>query len=539
MIENQEIKAARDIRSEQTLNQKGCNLRWYNSCIQALKIKVKYSAMEDEDKAKFNEKISKIPLDDDQLRLFLKEELDYNQYQKVIKKTEDIIHKKEVDDQFRLKEAIQVFNEDYIEMAEKFYIIQPYYYDKYKIWWLWNFEKTCWEMVDVIDLLNQLKKQLSPWVSITKTNVFSQVQRALEMVGRGKKPEDCSKNFIQFKNKIYDLATKRTYPVKSSYFATNPIPWEIGESIETPIMDQLFKDWVGEKYVQTLYEIIAYCCYSDYPIHLIFCFIGVGRNGKTKYQQLISRFLGENNISSTELDLLLGNRFESIKLFKKLACTLGETNFGVMSKTSLLKKLSGQDLIGFEMKNKTPFDGYNYAKIIINSNSLPSSEDTSEGFYRRWFIIDFPNQFPEGNDILNTIPDVEYNNLALKVIGILPKLLESGQFTNQGTIEQRRDQYVFASNPLEKFIDTWCEESGEYVRYSTLYTAYIKFLKQNKRRIISKKEFTKSLDIQGFEIRKTNKKIGDVFVNDRFVEGLELKDKALDYGVNMILPHFL
>ncbi len=27
---------------------------------------------------------------------------------------------------------------------------------------------------------------------------------------------------------------------------------------------------------------------------------------------------------------------------------MGETNFGVMAKTSLLKKLSGQDIIGFE-----------------------------------------------------------------------------------------------------------------------------------------------------------------------------------------------
>ena len=39
----------------------------------------------------------------------------------------------------------------------------------------------------------------------------------------------------------------------------------------TPTMDKLFEEWVGKEYVQTLYEIISYCCYMDYPIHLIFC----------------------------------------------------------------------------------------------------------------------------------------------------------------------------------------------------------------------------------------------------------------------------
>ena len=75
---------------------------------------------------------------------------------------------------------------------------------------------------------------------------------------------------------------------------------------------------------------------------------------------------------------------------------MGETNFGVLSKSSILKKLTGGDMIGFEIKGKDPFDDYNYAKIIIASNSLPPSDDTSEGFYRRWNIINFGNKFVEG-----------------------------------------------------------------------------------------------------------------------------------------------
>ena len=93
---------------------------------------------------------------------------------------------------------------------------------------------------------------------------------------------------------------------------------------------------------------------------------------------------------------------------------MGETNFNEMSRTSKLKKLTGGDLIGFEYKNKNPFEAKNYAKILIATNSLPTTSDKTLGFYRRWMIIDFPNQFSEKKDILKDIPEEEYESLALK-----------------------------------------------------------------------------------------------------------------------------
>jgi len=213
---------------------------------------------------------------------------------------------------------------------------------------------------------------------------------------------------------------------------------------------------------------------------------------------------------------------------------MGETNFGTLNKTSLLKKLTGQDLIGFEFKQKKPFDDYSYAKILINSNSLPSSEDTSEGFYRRWLIIDFPNQFPEGKDILEIIPEKEYNNLARQVIEILPELLERGTFTNQGSIEERKHRYIMASNPLSLFVDNFCIHNPErYIRYSELYTAYVQFLKKMKRRIVSKREFSKSLEMEGYEIKRTSKKYNESWITDRFIEGIDLKENFMTLMTDM------
>lgn len=181
-------------------------------------------------------------------------------------------------------------------------------------------------------------------------------------------------------------------------------------------------------------------------------------------------------------------------------------------------------MIGFEYKNKLPFDDYNYAKIIVSSNSLPSSLDTSEGFYRRWLIIEFPNIFPEGKDILKNVPEIEYSNLCKKICNILPTLIKKGEFTNQGSIERRKERYILASNPLSLFIKDYCNrEENFWMRYSELYTQYTIYLVKHKKRKISRKEFSGVLEEEGLEVVKTSKKIGEEWINGSFIEGLEMK----------------
>lgn len=184
-------------------------------------------------------------------------------------------------------------------------------------------------------------------------------------------------------------------------------------------------------------------------------------NGKGCFLRVNEKFVGRDNLCSTELDTLLNSRFEITRLHKKLVCVMGETNFKELSKTSVIKKLTGGDLIGFEYKNKTPFEDYNYAKIIIATNNLPETDDKTIGFYRRWLIIDFPNRFSEKKDILSEIPDKEYENLAAKCLTILIELLKNREFEDEGTIEERIKVYEDRSNPFDKFWKEFVVEDFE------------------------------------------------------------------------------
>lgn len=414
--------------------------------------------------------------------------------------------------------------DNYMDNVEIFWSRKPFFYDESNMFWVWDLMEKSYKMADDTTMMILIDSNLGLDGQTVSSTIKSNYIEAFKRVGRIHIPKPAPKKWIQFKDKAFSLKSKKFYDVLPNFFFTNPIPWELGKNEDTPTMDKLITEWVGGKYKETVYQIIAYCCLNDYPIHLIFCLVGCGRNGKSKFLGLINKFIGNGNVCSTELDLLLDSRFESFKLYKKLVCMMGETNFGVLNKTSLLKRLTGQDLIGFEFKNKKPFDDYNYAKIMISSNSLPTTEDTSEGFYRRWFIIDFPNIFPEGKDILQIIPDIEYNNLALKITNILPKLMEDGHFKEQGTINERKHKYIMASNPLSYFIDHACNKGHNlFMRYSELYVAYRQYLNLLKKRAISYKEFSEVLSLEGLEVQRTSKNINEEWISGRFINGVELK----------------
>ena len=437
--------------------------------------------------------------------------------------------------------AIGLKIDNFLINAREFYKVQPYIYDKTNIWWLWKGHK--WEITDDIDLMRDLDNQLGFLGQTVSSSIRNNHLQAMMWVGREHSPKESPVKWIQFNEHAFSLNSKNIYGVTPDYFFTNPIPWELGENEETPTLDKLFTEWVGKDYVQSLYEIIAYCCYRDYPIQTLICLFGSGRNGKTCFIRLLCKFLGKENTCSTELDSLLDSRFESFKLYRKLACFMGETNFGVLDKSSMLKKLTGSDMIGFEKKGKDPFNDYSYSKLIIASNSLPTATDTSDGFYRRWFIIDFPNEFSEGKDVLQDIPEIEYNNLARKVMSILPDLLKRGSFCNQGSIENRKDKYIMASNPLSIFIKKFYEKDAfGFISYAELYTHYVQFLRQHKKRRVRSKEFKAALEEEGLWVEKTSKKIMkktgfEEFTSGYWVEGIKKIDNCDNYTQNHIPPY--
>lgn len=402
----------------------------------------------------------------------------------------------------KMKGAIRKIT-DKVGQAESFYDIQPIYYDESGLWWLWYDGICCWQRVDEITICNALYD--SGNVDTIDSTERNEIFQALKQVGRKYRPLPLPPTWIQFKDILVDIQTGEERKATSEYFTVNPIPYRLHPEryIETPHLDKIFIEWVGEDKKRLLYEIIAYCLLADYPIHRLFCFIGGGLNGKSCYLRLISKFVGNENICSTELDTLIGSRFEVARLHKKLVCQMGETNFSELTKTSILKKLTGQDMIGYEYKNKTPFEDKNYAKILIATNNLPETTDKTDGFYRRWCIVDFPNRFSEGRDILADIPEEEFEALAVKCVSLLHDLLKERKFHKEGTLEERQKIYEDKSNPFDKFMkENVIEDNNEDIPKWEFEKRFNTWCQANRFRTMSEITINAKMKEKGvFEIR--------------------------------------
>lgn len=391
--------------------------------------------------------------------------------------------------------------------AEEFSERQPFFYDKYKIWWLWDKNKFKYEIVDEVDVLNLVGEEID--LDIIPSKQRTEIINALKQEGRKRIPKTPKESWLQFGGLIFDIETGEEFEASPEYLMTNPIKWELGETEETPKMDKLLSSWVGKENIQELYEILAFSIVPSYFIHRIICFIGSGANGKSTFLKLLRMFIGDDNITSTSLQALMNNRFEGSKLYKKLVCLMGETNFGSISKTEYIKGLSGEDKLRIEFKGKDGFDAVNVAKLILATNSLPMTFDKTEGWYRRWKIMKFENKFTKEEDVLSNIPEEEYNNLAFKCLNLAKKLWADRTFTNDGDFESRKKRYEEESNPLMLFIkQNYVKDINGLVSFPDFVERLEVFLESGGYRALNSVQISKQLKAEGFPTKPKTKNLG-------------------------------
>jgi len=379
----------------------------------------------------------------------------------------------------------------------------PLWFDEKGYWWLFSNNK--WGMVDEIAILSALNSVLKV-NNLLRNNNYHPFFKALKIEARLNAPTILSKEWIQFNDEIYNYLTGERKVLTSNYFILNSLPHKLGKDEPTPIIDKLFQDWVGKDNVETLLDISCYCLLRDYPIQRIFILLGPGGNGKGSFMNLLMRLVGINNFVSSSLERISENRFETANIMNKLICSISETNIKTLKETTQLKMMcSGNDLLCGEFKGKNPIYFVNYGKIFISSNSLPQTKDNTDGFHRRMDIIDFPNHFVDGKNIIDSdsLNEDELSNFLFKLVKRLHVLLNRGFIAGEGSFEDRKKKYEEKSNPFKVFIDSRMGLHPDFFIPKWKFSEEFKvFLKNNNYRDWSPQEVGSALRSMGFESRK-------------------------------------
>jgi putative DNA primase/helicase len=300
--------------------------------------------------------------------------------------------------------------------------------------------------------------------------------------------------------------------------------------IEAPKAVNIFKQWVNEDWL-LLFEIIGYCFVPYYPFNKAFMLIGSGANGKSTFLTLVRRILGEQNVSSVSLQDLNEKRFAAVQLFNKLANIFPDLPSKPLKYTGIFKLLTGEDMITADRKFKEPISFINRAKLIFSCNQLPEVIDTSEAFFDRFVIIQFPNKFPRtiSNEdfIKNNFNEEEIEKIIALSLYAIYLVLKRGTFTapkvdiKEEWLRKSDSVYAFVKDMLKEGI---IEENKELnIEGSILHELYSKYCEKNDIESKNIKEFYRSLE-ERFGYTKYKKE------GYTYVKGITVKkEKLSDY----------
>lgn len=198
--------------------------------------------------------------------------------------------------------------------------------------------------------------------------------------------------------------------------------------------------------------------------------------------------------------------FAASELYRKLANICGELEYNEIEDTRLLKQLCGGDTIQADRKYRQPIHFTNYAKLIFLTNEIPSSRDTTEAFYRRLFLVEFPKKFKENPQLevkLANADAEEYEALLYVAIKQLEKLMENDFiFTRHKGTDETRELYLKLSSPLRTFIEENCETTyrqDDYIFKVEFEQKFAEWLQNKGRTVYTWKKIKSEMEGFGFE----------------------------------------
>ena len=252
---------------------------------------------------------------------------------------------------------------------------------------------------------------------------------------------------------------------------------------------------------------------------VFFELIGPGNSGKSTFINLVTAVVGKSNVFSTDLGHLENSRFETANLKNKsvIVITEGER---FLDKSSMLKRIVGNDLIRFEEKYEQPGEGfYCRAIVLIAANEITQFADQNSALFRRRITIPFPHRVrPEKRrnllefdrsghpigELATELPGLA--NLAIQRLNNSTSI--DALFRNPFQLPGVQAGFLLSAdeNPLLSFIKNDCifhssfstDFNDEYHSTQTttsLYGCYLRFCQEhNYRPMASNRFFSRFLD---------------------------------------------
>lgn len=394
------------------------------------------------------------------------------------------------------------------------------YHQTWRSWWQYRggvYEEVIDEvMLQRVDLVLQCKG-LTDLTTARLKDVLDKVAREEAIAARD---VDLGPYHLNVTNGLLDLASGTLHEHSPEFFSTiqsaasfrpGVVPYEWLEFLDEAIPD------AGDR--KRLQQFAGLCLTGDTSPQRALLLVGEGGTGKGTFTRILSAVLGS---------LATGSALENIKDGSFLIGTLVGKRMCVVSELQRnvdwlpFKRITGEDKIAVDVKNKTPYTVKLDAKLIILSNVVPLLGDdaTNTSLMRRFLPIAFNIRPAVTDPYLEarlSAPDELAGVLNWMIDGLRSLQAANMQFPGDGLGELTRE-IVEESNKVIEFLRERCEPGGD-VKSGELYAAYEDWCFKTRHRPISSTRFPRDLIAAarhfGKEVKKERGRTGAAFLGIR------------------------
>jgi putative DNA primase/helicase len=338
--------------------------------------------------------------------------------------------------------------------------------------------------------------------------------------------EQSSRQYILFKNGIYDLESRQLLPHSPEYVISNQIPWNYNPNAYSELVDKtLDKLACHDKEIRTLIEeCIGYCFYRDSKLGKCFILTGEKNNGKSTFIFMLNNLLGDDNYSSVDITNL-ARELDIASLANKLANIKDDIADNYMDglNVSLFKQVATGNRCRGKFLYNDPFDFYPYATLIFSANSIPRIKDPTGAVTKRMVIIPFNAVFtssdPDFDPFINEklcAPECMEYLIKIGIDALINVIVRNG-FSDCAAANKEMELYKVGNDSVLSFILEYGAENIENQTVASIYSAYELHcsnngLKTNTQIMMSKKIKT----ALGFDIKRNriNGKLYSVYVKE-------------------------
>lgn len=334
----------------------------------------------------------------------------------------------------------------------------------------YTYKNGVWVKLDEVQLKRYLRIILQqPRYGVWTINKEKQYFEALKLEAYYDNFLNQNKELVNMENNVFDLNDYEVYRHNYLNYFSIKIPVKYDYSANCfrflKFISEVFEE--DKERIAVAQEWLGYALTTEIKAQKALVLLGSGANGKGVFLHILSKLLGEENISNITLGEL--NRpFSRVCIYNKIANVCNENEIdGKNFNTGYFKAIVGGDSISAEQKGEPVFQFVPTAKMYFAMNNLPRTTDKTEGFYRRLSILSFTQHFSEetrDRDLKEKLEKELPGIFNWAIIG-LRRLRNNGyNFSKCENMRQVVEEYKSEQNPIIKFFEECIEQekNSEY-----------------------------------------------------------------------------